>query len=62
MSGSKFERSNMRFTLFSFQFNVAQSELDIILSNQQSEENKLRETKRNLEKVSTTLKERKSYV
>ncbi|XP_064620536.1 structural maintenance of chromosomes protein 4-like [Lineus longissimus] len=41
-------------------FNVAQSELDIILSNQQSEENKLRETKRNLEKVTTTLKERKT--
>lgn len=38
--------------------NIAQSELDIYLSNQQSETNKLKEMQKNLEKAKSTLEQR----
>ena len=47
---------------FSLQYNVAQSELDIYLSNQQNEQSKLNEMKRNLNKTTVTLKERQRLV
>jgi hypothetical protein len=40
------------------QLNIAQSELDIYLSNQQSETNKLKEMEKNLEKAKSTLEDR----
>ncbi|XP_069103456.1 structural maintenance of chromosomes protein 4-like [Argopecten irradians] len=42
--------------------NIAQSELDICLSNQQKETSKLEEMQRNLSKASSTAKDRQSYL
>lgn len=44
------------------QYNVAQSELDIYLSNQQNEQSKLNEMTRNLNKTTATLKERQAQL
>ena len=46
----------------SLQLNIAQSELDIYLSNQQSETNKLKEMEKNLEKAKSTLEDRTKWV
>ncbi|XP_029636692.1 structural maintenance of chromosomes protein 4 [Octopus sinensis] len=44
------------------QYNVAQSELDIYLSNEQNEQSKLNELQRNLTKATNTLKDRQSQI
>ena len=44
------------------QYNVAQSELDIYISNQRKELAKLEETQRNLERSRATVKDRKKSV
>lgn len=44
------------------QYNVAQSELDIYMSNQQNEQSKLNEMKRNINKTTYTLKDRQTQI
>lgn len=47
---------------FYLQLNIAQSELDIYLSNQQSETSKLKEMQKNQHKAESTLKDRKRWL
>lgn len=47
---------------FYVQLNIAQSELDIYLSNQQSETSKLKEMQKNQHKAESTLKDRKRWL
>ena len=55
----QFEPGLYKGLCYSLQLNVAQSELDIYLSNQHKETNKLKDLQRKLEKAETTLKDRK---